>query len=114
MKGKPHYGAKKAEVDGIRFQSRKEAARYAELKLLERAGEITELVLQPEFPLLTSVRWNGQTLRKRVYKADFQYREALTGVLVIEDVKGYRSDFYKLKRHMFLLKYGTHFKFIET
>jgi dsDNA-binding SOS-regulon protein len=63
------YGAVRTEVDGISFASKKEARRYSELKLLERAGEIADLQLQPRFPLTV----NG--VRVCTYVADFQYRD---------------------------------------
>lgn len=83
-------------VDGITFASKKEAIRYAELKLLERQKEISDLVLQPSFPLYAGIR----------YIADFCYIDKRTPEkLTIEDVKGMRTDVYKLKIKLFLYKY---------
>ncbi|MBV8661470.1 MAG: DUF1064 domain-containing protein [Hyphomicrobiales bacterium] len=68
-------------VDGIVFDSGAEAKRYAELKLLERAGAIAGLELQPEF----AIQINGKPFCK--YAADFRYADAKTGRVVVEDVK---------------------------
>lgn len=84
------YGARRVEVDGISFASRKEARRYQELKLLERAGKIQNLRRQIRFALVQTV----------VYVADFQYTE--NGETVVEDVKGYRTAEYKRKRRLML------------
>jgi hypothetical protein len=108
---KNKYRNKKVQFDGIWFDSKKELARYHELKILEKAGLISDLVLQPPFELSPTTKWNGKTLRKRVYKADFMYIE--NGITVVEDVKGCLTDIYKLKRHLFLNLYPQ-YKFIET
>ncbi len=87
------FGAKKTEVDGIVFDSKKEAGRYVELKLLERAGEIRNLELQPSFECVV----NDQKICK--YNADFAYFEG--DKRIVEDVKGYRGGaafkVYRLK-----------------
>lgn len=86
------FGAIRTTVDGHTFDSRKEARRYGELRLLERAGELTELQLQPRFPIVI----NGQPVRypsgvAMEYRADFQYVDTRTGKQVVEDVKGVRK-----------------------
>lgn len=108
------YGAKKTEVDGIVFDSKHEAERYCELKMLERAGEISNLGLQKPFLLLptaykTVPRYGkkGQRLadkevvrfRQVVYIADFVYLDK-NGNVVVEDAKGVRTPEYKLKQKM--------------
>ena len=106
MKNK--YRNKKTEIDGIRFDSMREAVRFRELKLLELTGEIIHLELQPKFDIVPSVKWNGKTLRKRVYVADFKYYEAQTGRFVVEDVKSKITavnPVYTLKRQLFLNQY---------
>ena len=75
------YNSKKTVVDGITFDSKKEANRYCELKLMEKSGLISELILQPRY----DVEINGQ--RICFYKADFSYNDENTN-LVVEDVKG--------------------------
>jgi hypothetical protein len=77
------------EVDGILFASKREARRWSELRLMERAGYITELQRQVRFPLDV----NGQPICH--YVCDFQYRR--NGELVVEDSKGVRTPEYKLK-----------------
>jgi len=106
------YKNVKTLYDGIKFDSKKEAARYAELLLFVKAGLISNLVLQPSFLLCDKVVWNGKTLRKRVYKADFQYIDNL-GNDIVEDVKGFKTDMYKIKRHLFLTLYPE-YVFIES
>lgn len=99
------YRAKACTVDGIRFHSQREAARYLDLKLLEKAGEIKELELQPKFPIYVCRRKNGELHQVCNYIADFRYREGPRGVLVIEDVKGVRTPTYRLKKKMFEAQY---------
>lgn len=87
-------------VDNIRFASKREAKRYAELKLLERSGEIDGLELQPAFPLLV----NGTKIG--TYKADFRYTDRRTGAVVIEDCKGYLTREYKRTKKHVEAQYG--------
>lgn len=106
------YNNKFTYVDGIRFSSRKEAERYAVLKLLEKAGAISDLVLQPRFTLQESFVYAGKKERKIEYVADFQYMQG--GNLIVEDVKGLKTPVYKLKRKLFLNKYGSDIIFKEV
>ena len=92
------YGNKKTEVDGITFDSKAEARRYGQLKLLERTGAIQCLTLQPVFVLIPSVTIQSRKRPAIKYKADFQYIE--DGRPVVEDVKGMRTPVYNLKRHL--------------
>ena len=108
------YKAKKTVVDGITFDSKKEARRYQELKLLERAGVIKDLSLQPNFLLQDKFKYKEKTERKIEYIADFQYYVIKDKKWVIEDVKGYKTDVYKLKRKLFLKRYGDKFEFLES
>lgn len=87
------YKAQRTEVDGIKFASKKEAARYKELKLLLEAGDIADLKLQPKFP----IELEGQKICS--YIADFEYTE--DGERIIEDVKGYQTPIFKLKKKLF-------------
>ena len=75
------FGNKKIELDGIKFDSLAEANRYCALKLRVRIGEIRDLELQPRFDIIV----NG--VKVAYYKADFRYRVAATGEVVVEDVK---------------------------
>ena len=97
------YNAKKVKVDGIEFDSKKEAKRYFELKILEVAGVISNLILQPKFLLQESFERDGKKYRAIFYIADFEYIE--DGKRIVEDVKGVKTDIYKLKKKMFLKKY---------
>ena len=101
------YRNQKVTVDGITFDSRKEATRYAELKLLERAGKITELQRQPGYTLIPKQVRNGKMIERPViYKADFAYHDEETGTDVVEDVKGLRTKEYIIKRKLMLWEYG--------
>lgn len=99
------YRNKKVVVDGIEFDSKKEANRYKELKLLEKAGEIKDLELQKVFELIPSFKKNGKTYRKTTYKADFSYFDTKEGKYIVEDVKGFKTDIYKLKKKLFEYKF---------
>ena len=103
-RGGHKYGAKKTVVDGITFDSKAEAKRYGELKLLEKAGAISELELQPRFLLQGAFKaHNGKTIRKIEYVADFKYIESHQ--VVVEDVKGQATPDFKLKWKMFQYSY---------
>ncbi len=93
------YRNKKVIVDEKEFDSKREGNRYKELKLLERAGEIKDLELQPRFLLQDSFKKNGRTFRKIEYVADFKYIE--NGKTIVEDVKGIQTDVFKLKHKIF-------------
>lgn len=121
FRGKGKYGARKTEVDGIVFDSKKEARRYVELKLLQEAGKITDLQRQVKYVLIPAQRAHsnevyksgprkgcfkpGELLeRECAYIADFQYIE--DGKLIVEDTKGMRTKEYIIKRKMMLHEYG--------
>ncbi len=98
------YGAVKTEVDGIKFDSKAEAKRYMELKLLEKAGEISGLQLQPRYDFSL----NG--VKIGFYKADFYYIDG-DGVEVpykevVEDVKGMKTPVYRLKKKLMKAMHG--------
>ena len=95
------YGAIRVEVDGIRFDSKAEAIRYRELKLLDQAGKISRLTLQPTFLIQEAyTKPNGKRVRKIEYRADFQYFDTETGEKIVEDVKGMATAVYKLKKKL--------------
>jgi hypothetical protein len=94
------YGAAPTLVDGIRFASQAEARRYGHLRMLERAGTIVDLELQPRFPLLINA------IKVATYVADFRYRFAGVALPVVEDVKGVQTAIYKLKKKMLLAQHG--------
>lgn len=105
------YGNRKTVVGGKEFDSRAEARRYKELKLMESAGEIKALELQPEFLLQDKFRYMGKTERAVKYIADFKYFDVEKGVYVVEDVKGVETEVFKIKRKLFLKKYGSEYDF---
>jgi hypothetical protein len=95
------YNARATVLDGQRFASAAEARRYGELYLLQRAGAISHLQLQPRFPCVI----NG--LRICIYVADFSYCDprrpgssGQVGCTVVEDVKGVATPLYKLKKRL--------------
>lgn len=117
------YRNKKIQVNGETFDSMKELRRWRDLKLLEKAGEITELRRQVSFELLPNQREpdkigprggikKGRIIeRKAVYVADFVYKDR-AGREVIEDCKGMRTKDYILKRKLLLFRFGI--RIMET
>lgn len=99
------YRNRKTERDGIVFDSKREADRYTQLRLLERAGKIHGLALQPSFTLVDSRRNAlGKVERAVVYVADFLYFEGDSRV--VEDAKGVRTPDYVIKRKLMLDRHG--------
>ena len=96
------YRAKKVKYEGLVFDSRKEYRRWRELLLLEKVGMIKGLRRQVKYELLPRVP--GKWPRPVVYIADFVYHEGKKEI--VEDVKGYRTDVYKLKKRLMWVVYG--------
>ncbi|WP_394752798.1 DUF1064 domain-containing protein [Crenothrix sp.] len=101
MRNLSKYRAVKTVVDGLKFDSKAEAKRYLELKALQQSGVIADLELQKEFELIP--KQPGERATK--YKADFVYRNS-TG-LVVEDVKGFLTPEYRIKRKLLLWVHGV-------
>ena len=99
------YNAVKTEVDGIKFDSKLEAKRYSELKMLLRSGIISDLELQKKFEL----RVNGVLICK--YLADFYYLDQ-SGRQVVEDCKGVRTPIYSIKAKLMIACHGL--RMLET
>lgn len=99
------YKNKKVIYNGIKFDSIKEKNRYIQLLYLEKAGLIKDLKLQYEFELQPAFTLNKKKIRKISYIADFYYYDNNLNDYVVEDVKGIRTDVYKLKKKMFEYKY---------
>ena len=99
------YKSKKVIVDGITFDSKRESNRYCELKLLERCGKIKDLALQPKFELQPSFKKNGKTIRAINYVADFTYFDIELNKNIVEDVKGFKTKEYILKKKIFEFVY---------
>jgi hypothetical protein len=100
------YGNRKTVLDGITFDSVAEARRYQHLRLLERVGEISDLELQPVYV----IEINGKVICR--YYADFRYRTN-GGETEVEDVKGVRTDVYRLKKKMVEAQYGIRITEVE-
>lgn len=110
------YSNQKVTIDGETFDSKKEANRYCELKLLERAGEIIDLKRQKKFVVIPpTYEWTtdakGKPKQKCIerecsYIADFVYLDVHTGELIVEDTKGVRTKDYIIKRKLMLKEYG--------
>ena len=98
------YHNKKTTIDGILFDSKREGNYYTKLKLMQKAGLIWNLELQKKYILQASFTFNGKKIREISYYADFVYEDK-DGLHVV-DTKGYRTDTYKLKKKLFIKKYG--------
>lgn len=102
------YGNRKTVVDGITFDSGVEARRYRVLKMLSDAGDITDLELQPSYQL------EAYGAPICTYRADFAYRDAVSGEDITEDVKGFLTPEFKLKRKLFEAQYGRRLRLTGT
>ena len=106
------YNSRKTVINDITFDSKKEAKRYVELKKKQEEGEITGLRLQVPFELVPSftIEIDGKKRKRRNirYIADFVYYE--DGQKIVEDVKGRKTDIYKLKKKLFEYKFNTTIK----
>lgn len=103
------YHSRKITRDGMTFDSVKEYRRFCELRLLERAGAITELERQVKFELIPSQRIAGKVVERAcAYIADFVYME--NGKKVVEDTKGFRTPDYIIKRKLMLWVHGIRIK----
>lgn len=86
-------------LDGITFDSKREARRWSELLLLARAGEITELIRQYPIKLIGEKDFiRTLTGLEMIYKCDFKYYDTKLRIWVIEDAKGYPTEVYKMKK----------------
>lgn len=116
------YSNKKVEVDGIIFDSKREAKRYQELLLLEKAGAITNLQRQVKYVLIPTQRepdtvgarggiHKGKVIEKEcAYYADFVYFDREKQEMVVEDTKGMKTTEYIIKRKMMLYRHGIRIK----
>ncbi len=103
------YFNKKTEINGIVFDSKKEAMRWGDLKMLEMTGAITDLQRQVKFELLPSQkRSDGLKERPVAYIADFSYYDGKE--TVVEDCKGMKTEKYVLKRKLMLHVHGITIK----
>ena len=105
-------------VDGFEFQSKKEAYRWQELRLLEKAGEISDLRRQVKYTLIPAQKETTVEIRKNMtpkrtervverecsYVADFVYEE--DGKTIVEDAKGMKTEVYRIKKKLMLYVHG--------
>ena len=119
---KNKYGNHKVVIAGIEYDSQKEADRYKELQLLEKAGKIENIKRQVPFELIpkqTEIveRYSDKTGKRLKdkektlehpcsYIADFVYYDREAGQWIVEDAKGYKTPEYKIKRKLMLYVHG--------
>lgn len=106
------YHSKKTEVDGILFDSKREAQRYLQLRQMEKFGMICDIKCQVKYELIPAQYIDGKCVERAVtYTSDFEYYvlnvpNMQTGSRIVEDVKGFRTEVYKIKKKLMLYKYG--------
>jgi hypothetical protein len=110
------YGAEPQVVDGVRFASKAEARRFAELVILERTGAITDLRLQPAFELQPAFVDNKGRRQSAIrYHGDFLYVERDSGKVIVEEIKGFMDTAAALRIRLFLYKHReVEFRLIRT
>lgn len=100
------YGNVRTERDGYTFASKREAADYTDLTIMQSIGEIMDLKCQPNFILQDKFTdASGVKHRAIVYVADFSYIRCDTGRLVVVESKGHETEVWKIKKKLFLHKY---------
>ena len=105
--GRNKFGNVKTSANGISFDSKAEERRYEELLWLEKAGKISGLKLQVPFEIIPAlVLPDGTKWAKTEYVADFRYYDHDKHEWVTEDVKGYKTDVYKIKRKLMYQVHG--------
>ena len=110
MNRRPKYGNRKVTIDGITFDSRKEANRWFELKMLQKAHVIRNLNRQVTFELIPEQKEGNRIIERACsYKADFVYDDA-DGNFVVEDTKGVKTKDYVIKRKLMLYMHGIRIK----
>lgn len=107
------YHNKKVVRDGETFDSVKEYHHWIELCLMEKAGLISDLQRQVKYVLIPSQKEGKKTIERECsYRADFVYTDNETGETIVEDVKGMRTEVYKIKRKLML--WVHHIKIVEV
>lgn len=120
------YGNHSVTVDGVRYDSKDESLRHAFLKLLEQAGEISNLRYHVNFELIPAItreevvhlKTKDKVVTKtvqtaRYYEADFVYTVTKTGEEVVEDFKGFETDLFRFKAALFRYLYGKEIKIVK-
>lgn len=104
VRKKSKYNNIKTTVDGIEFDSKREAEYYCQLKLLKQAGEIRDIGLQPRFELQPGFNKNGKRFRPITYVADFVITNN-DGTTDVVDIKGFETQVFKIKQKLFEYMY---------
>ncbi len=105
---KNKFNAEKTTLDGITFDSKAEADRYAQLMIRHRARQIRGLRIHRRYPLVV----NG--IEIAIYEADFFYFDIAAGCEVVEDVKGVRTREYRIKKRLMKALYGINIVEIQV
>jgi len=120
------FGNEKCEANGHKFDSQRERDRYLELILLERAGEIANIELQPKYPLTIQALVDGRLTgvdikirskrypngRRCSWRADFRYQDKRTGEQIVEDVKGFDDTAARFKRAVVEAIFGIEIRLV--
>lgn len=103
------YKNQKILIDDMKFDSKKEAKRFCELKLMEKANIISDLQRQVKYVLIPKQKKDGKVIERECsYIADFVYME--NGETIVEDTKGFKTKDYIIKRKLMLSVYGIRIK----
>ena len=108
MSRRNKYGARKVVVDGLKFDSLREANRWGFLQALQRLNKISQLERQVTFVLAPGVKFRGEKRAKPAlrYVADFRYFNPDEAVVVVEDAKGRQTEAFRIKRHLMKSVHG--------
>jgi hypothetical protein len=101
---KSKLGNKKVEIGDQKFRSKREANRWLDLMALVKSGRVENLRREVPFVLAPAIKINGRTKPALRYYADFVY--LLDGAEIVEDCKGWRTDVYRIKRHLMATVHG--------
>lgn len=96
------YQSVKTKVNNIEFASAKEAKRYTELTYMAKANMIIDIVLQPKFSLCDEFKIGRTKFKQSSYVADFLYYDIEESIFIVEEVKGFKTDLFVLKKKLFL------------
>lgn len=120
------YGNHQVTVDGIKYDSADESRRHAFLKLLEKAGDISNLRYHVRFELIPQItreeivhlKTKDKVVTRveqtaRYYEADFVYIVNKTGEEIVEDFKGFETDLFRFKAALFFYKYGKQITIVK-
>lgn len=101
------YSNKKTTIDGITFDSKREARYYLDLKRLKAAGEIKDFGLQPKYELQPKFKKNGETHQAITYSADFivDHNDGTTEIIDIKSAKNFKTEVYRIKKKLFEYRY---------